>query len=240
MIGKSDRSKTASRGSSAAAGLALCTIITMCFWAGPTAAQTISAPDHPPRPAARIAALGTMPSATQAADMRIEGDRIVTGQGWFPRPPVSRPALPEKVARVYVIPIHGAINDTTKRIVARKMLEALAGGAEMIVFDMDTPGGEVSSMMTIVQGILDDLSNVHTVAWVHPKAYSAGAIISLACNEIAISPTGVIGDAMPIQIGPAGVVEMPSKERAKTESACAGRCACWPNETGIGRSCARR
>lgn len=197
-------------------------ILIMGLGAGGISAQSISA-DHPARSPKAGAVAGSEPSASQAADMRIEGERIVTSQGWFPRPQVIRPPLPEKVQRAYVIPIHGPISGTTQRIVARKMLEALAGGAQMIIFDMDTPGGELEAMMTIVQGILDDLSNVYTVAWVHPKAYSAGAIISLACNEIVMSPTGVMGDAMPILVGPAGVVEMPSKERAKKESAMRGQ-----------------
>ena len=54
----------------------------------------------------------------------------------------------------------------------------------------------------------------NTVAWINPKAYSAGTIIALACREIVVSPNSAFGDAAPISpFGP-----IPITERAKIES----------------------
>ncbi len=149
----------------------------------------------------------------------------VTAEGWFA--PVERksalPALPPSVTRAFVIPVEGPITDTTAEAIERKVLRCKAGGAELVIFRLDTPGGSGEAMDRIVQLILEELSGIRTVAFVAPKALSAGAIISLACNEIVMRRTGVIGDAMPIMIGPEGLVEIPPKERGKFESAARGQ-----------------
>ncbi|MCJ7543313.1 MAG: hypothetical protein MUP47_01905 [Phycisphaerae bacterium] len=148
-----------------------------------------------------------------------------TEEGWFA--PVQRshalPALPATVTHVFVIPIDGAITDTLADALERKVLRCKASGAELVIFRLNTPGGSGEAMDRIVQLILDELGSIRTVAFVAPKALSAGAIISLACNEIVMTPTAVIGDAMPIMIGPEGLVEIPPKERGKFESAARGQ-----------------
>ncbi len=147
-----------------------------------------------------------------------KGARI-TEEGWFAPLPLSqeKPKLQEEITDAVVIPIEGVITGTTYDSIKRKLYEARK--AQLAIFEMDTPGGDSKAMEKIVQLILDDLKGTYTVAYVNPKAFSAGAIISLACNEIVLTPTGVIGDAMPIMIGPQGIVEIPEKERGKFESA---------------------
>lgn len=149
----------------------------------------------------------------------------VTAEGWFA--PIERshalPALPSTVTRAFVIPIKDAITDTTAEALERKVLRCKASGAELVIFRLNTPGGSGEAMDRIVQLILEELGSTRTVAFVAPKALSAGAIISLACNEIVMTPTAVIGDAMPIMIGPEGLVEIPPKERGKFESAARGQ-----------------
>ncbi len=171
-------------------------------------------------PPGRVAP-ATRPAATQPLARRVEGGRVYIGElGWYPLPEVARPALPEKITKAFVIPIREPITSKTYDAVRRKAVRCLAGGAEIVIFHMNTPGGEGGAMRQIVRLIVEDLKKVYTVAYVDPEAFSAGAIISLACNEIAISPTGVIGDAMPILVGPGGMLTpMPQEERGKIESA---------------------
>lgn len=161
----------------------------------------------------------TRPVTTQPISVRVEGDRIHTADGWFPRPDVKRPKLPEKITRAFAIPIREPITSKTYDAIRRKVSRR-AAGAQIIIFDMNTPGGEMGAMRKISRLIMDDLEDTYTVAFVNPEAFSAGAIISLACDEIAMTPTAVIGDAMPIMIGPGGtLVPIPDKERGKIESA---------------------
>ncbi len=166
--------------------------------------------------AASVASSQTRPASAPAPPP----DARVTPQGWFPAPDVDHPELPQTVQQAFVIPIHGPITATTAAAVERKVIRCRGAGAELVIFDMDTPGGQSGAMLDIVRLILDGLRDTYTVAYVNPEAFSAGAIISLACEEIVVSPTAVIGDAMPIMVGPGGQLQpIPPEERGKIESA---------------------
>jgi membrane-bound serine protease (ClpP class) len=106
--------------------------------------------------------------------------------------------------RVAVITIHEPIDRITAYSVKRRMDMAIKGGAQAIVFDIDTPGGEVPAVLEICSAIKAS-SVPNTVAWVNPQAYSGGAIIALACREIVMADEAKMGDALPIQISPGGI-----------------------------------
>ncbi len=162
----------------------------------------------------------TTSRAAAGGQVRVEGDRIITPDGWFARTKVERLPLPEEITTAFVIPIHGPIGTSTYEAVKRKVVRCKAAGAQIVIFDMNTPGGRGDAMYGIVEQILDELHGITTVAYVTRRAYSAGAVISLACNEIVMAPGAIIGDAMPIMISPQGqFVPIPDAERAKIESA---------------------
>ncbi|MCH8806552.1 MAG: ATP-dependent Clp protease proteolytic subunit [Planctomycetes bacterium] len=118
-----------------------------------------------------------------------------------------------------VIPIRGEINDILADSIERRLEEARAAGAKTIIFEMDTPGGMVTSALDICRMIKSLPDDIHTVAWVNPNAYSAGAMISVACNQILMSRSSAIGDCAPILISPGGgLQEIGETNRAKIES----------------------
>lgn len=149
-----------------------------------------------------------------------DGARAVR-EGWFldPQPQRLRLALPETIERCFVIPIHDAISGTTADSVKRKVRRCLDSRAQLVIFDLDTPGGESGAMSAIVDQIQESLADVPTIAFVHSKAFSAGAVISVACREIIMTSTAVFGDAMPIMISGGQLVAIPREERGKFESA---------------------
>lgn len=106
--------------------------------------------------------------------------------------------------RVAIIPIHEPIDRVTAYSVKRRMELAIQGGAQALVFDINTPGGEVPAVLEICAAIKSS-SVPNTVAWINPEAYSGGAIIALACREIVVANEARMGDALPILIGPGGV-----------------------------------
>jgi len=122
---------------------------------------------------------------------------------------------------VYVIPIKDMIERGLVYVIRRGVNEAIAEGASAIVFDMDTPGGRVDA----AEDIIDIIANtkIKTYTFVNPNAISAGAIISLATDEIYMAPGSRIGDAMPLLMSPIGSPqEMPSSIEEKMVSFVSG------------------
>lgn len=113
-----------------------------------------------------------------------------------------------------VITIEGDIDDVTTASIERRLKQAVRAGADGVVFEINTFGGLATSALEICE-IIKNSPIPKTLAWVRPKAYSAGTLIALACDEIVISPVGTIGDCAPIL---PFLIPIPAAERAKVES----------------------
>jgi len=114
-----------------------------------------------------------------------------------------------------IITIKGEINAVTAKSVERRVREAERGGADGIVIELDTPGGEVGAVLDICRTIRTS-SIPNTIAWVNRTAYSGGAIIALACREIVVAPGSTMGDAGIIRGDPLGLVQgLAETERSK-------------------------
>ena len=75
----------------------------------------------------------------------------------------------------------------------------MADGANLIIFEVDSPGGYMESMWELRYAITDlTEKKVRTVAYIPKLAMSAAAVISLACDEVYMQPDALIGDAGPI------------------------------------------
>jgi len=115
---------------------------------------------------------------------------------------------------VAVLTIEGMIDPITAASIERRIDEAVTAGADAIVIDLDTPGGQVPSVLHICSML--KRSPIPTYGWVNPAAYSGGAFIALACNEIILSTGATLGDAAPIQYSPvSGLISMSETERQK-------------------------
>ena len=103
---------------------------------------------------------------------------------------------------VYVIPIRDDIMPPVLYVVRRGIKEAMAAGARMLIIDMETNGGRVDTTEELIE-ILDRFDG-KKVTFVNKKAFSAGAFISVATEEIYMAPGSVIGAAAPILMAPGG------------------------------------
>jgi len=74
--------------------------------------------------------------------------------------------------------------------------------AVAIVLDINTLGGRVDAAIQIRDALLD--ATPRTVAYIDPRAISAGALIALACDNIFMKEGGSIGAATPVQAGAGG------------------------------------
>ncbi|HEV8292588.1 MAG TPA: hypothetical protein VGP94_11725, partial [Tepidisphaeraceae bacterium] len=102
-----------------------------------------------------------------------------------PPPPSLADNLQPQAAAV--IPIRGEINDYSRDAFLRRLTKARALGAKVIIIQLDTPGGLVTSALDISRTIRG-LRDLRTIAFIDNKAYSAGAMIAVACDEIVMVP----------------------------------------------------
>lgn len=97
---------------------------------------------------------------------------------------------------VVYIHITDEIDGGQVALVHRAMADAKSKNARAVVVEIDTPGGLVISATKIRDMISD--SPVETICYIKNRAWSAGALIALSHQKIAIAPGGSIGAAEPI------------------------------------------
>jgi len=104
--------------------------------------------------------------------------------------------------RVYSLTIDGAISPASADYFVRGLDEAVSNGADVLILNLNTPGGLDKSMRVMIQAILD--SSIPVVVYVFPKgsrAASAGTYLLYASHIAAMAPATNLGSATPVLIG---------------------------------------
>lgn len=99
-------------------------------------------------------------------------------------------------APVLHIKIEGEIEHGVAAYLQRAITQAETDKAKALLVEINTPGGRLDSALTMKDALLN--SKVPTIAYVNRHAYSAGALIALACKEIYMAPGSVMGAATPV------------------------------------------
>ncbi len=118
-------------------------------------------------------------------------------------------------AKVAIIPCRGLVDRALFESIKRRSEAAMSTGADYLIYEIGTYGGLVDAADSIAKYFIQTVGNrAQTVAYVTTEAISAGALISVSCNDIIMRKSTTIGACAPISMG--GTLE--GVEREKVES----------------------
>lgn len=126
----------------------------------------------------------------------------------LPREALREQTLEKESKRVRMVKVDGIIDTLQESFLTRQIHRAVAEGAQVIVFEIDSPGGYLDTSFNLAETIakLED-QKIRTIAYIPDAAISGAAIISLGCDEIIMHPNARIGDAGPIELRAGGPFE---------------------------------
>ena len=120
----------------------------------------------------------------------------VSKQGPEPELESKPDSLPRQTA--YLILLKGEVNDRLARHVLDGLERATAAGAQAVIIEIDTFGGELDAAVQMRDALLD--LPLETIAFINKRAISAGALVALATHEIVMAPGATIGAATPVRV----------------------------------------
>ncbi|MEE9613456.1 MAG: nodulation protein NfeD [Thermodesulfobacteriota bacterium] len=106
---------------------------------------------------------------------------------------------------IHYVKVDGVVNPVMSEYLIKSMKNAADDGAEMVVIQLDTPGGLDLSMRDIIKAML--ASEVPVVVYVGPsgaRAASAGVFMLYASHVAAMAPGTNTGSAHPVAMGGGG------------------------------------
>lgn len=119
--------------------------------------------------------------------------------------PVLQPAHAIDSSRpVIIVDFDLQVDPGSSLMVRRAVNQAISENASAIIIKMNTPGGFLNDMTTIVSAIADaNDKGIPTYTYIPPNSLgaSAGSYIALACNKILMGEGSVIGPSTPEVVG---------------------------------------
>ena len=139
---------------------------------------------------AALAAGGGPVQASEYATLPAEGSAPAESSA---RADTSAPA---KRALVIHIRVEGMIDGGQAAFIERAIAAAEEQDADALLIELNTYGGRVEAADDIRSALLE--TELFTITFVHNNAASAGALIAIATDSIAMAPGSAIGAATPV------------------------------------------
>jgi membrane-bound serine protease (ClpP class) len=132
------------------------------------------------------------------------------------------PRTPSGEGRALLVRLEGPVSPVTAEALRLALGRADAQDYEVLILEVDTPGGLEPSMRDMVKRIL--ASPVPVIAWVAPsgaRAASAGVFVVMAADIAAMAPGTNIGAATPVNLG--GPMDSTLSRKATNDAAAFAR-----------------
>src|SRR5687767_7004501 len=104
-----------------------------------------------------------------------------------PTAPATAPSTQPSLSSAVIVGLDGEINEFTRASLISRVAEARSRGAGTVIVRLNTPGGMVGPALEITR-FLKRTEDLRLIAYVDEMAYSAGAMIAVACDEIYMQP----------------------------------------------------
>jgi membrane-bound serine protease (ClpP class) len=113
-----------------------------------------------------------------------------------PAPVVGQDGGTDLRQAVHIVVIDGEIDLGLSALLERAVREAEDAEAVALIVRIDTPGGRLDAVLRMRDVLLG--AEVSTVAFVDRDAFSAGALVAIAAEQLWLAPGAVIGAATPV------------------------------------------
>ena len=103
-------------------------------------------------------------------------------------------------AHVTTVRLEGVVDMGMKHLVQRALQETTS--ADTLILHITTDGGRIDAALEIADMLFTSIA--YSIAYIEDRALSAGALISIACKEIAMQKGSIMGDSAPVTAGEDG------------------------------------
>lgn len=113
---------------------------------------------------------------------------------------IAQEAVPARQG--VILRLDGPVTPASAQYLSREIAAASGTGKEVVIIEIDTPGGLMDSMKSIIKSIL--ASDTPVVTYVSPqgaRSASAGLYIMYAAHISAMAPSTNTGAATPVELG---------------------------------------
>lgn len=137
-----------------------------------------------------------------------------------PRQPEREQEASEEAEGGWVrVPAHGTIGvELTKNFFETCVEKASNAGAEVIIFELKSPGGYLYSLDEIYEGLQEARDDLRIIFYVDDECFSAAALLCITSDAFYVGPNASFGSAVVIQDNDKGGVDAVNAKYASAQA----------------------